>query len=156
MIWQVTKRSQLNWNLGIRFANFIYGVGGESLEKELPPEWLHVIPKSRDMFNDLPLNRGKLLYELWKELPCRITKPDEKRIPLERLRDFVLRSSKDWERYVEFYSDPGIPWTNNRTEQTIGRLKNRAKRVSGYKSVQGLQLGSVVASQFLTKNYEIP
>ena len=79
------------------------------LEKELPPEWLHVIPKIRDLLNDLPLNGGKILYELWKELPGRTTKPDEKRTPLKRFRDLVLRLSKDWERYIEFYSDPGIP-----------------------------------------------
>ena len=122
----------------------------KTLEKELPPEWLHVIPKIQDLISDLPVNGGKVLYELWKELPGRTTKPDEKRTPLEKLRDLVLRLSKDWERYIEFYSDPGIPWTNNRTEQVIGRLKNRAKRVRGYKSSRGLQMGSLVACQFWT------
>jgi len=120
------------------------------LEKELPPEWLYVIPKLQDLINDLPVNGGKVLYELWKEMPGRTTKPDEKRTPLEKLRDLVLRLSKDWESYIEFYSDPGIPWTNNRTEQIIGRVKNRAKRVRGYKSNQGQLLGSLVASQFWT------
>ena len=122
----------------------------KSLEKELPPEWLHIIPKVQELINDLPVNGSKLLYELWKELPGRVSKPEEKRTPLEKLRDLVLRLSGDWERYIEFYSDPGIPWTNNRTEQIIGRLKNRAKRVRGYKSAQGQLMGSLVASQFWT------
>jgi len=122
----------------------------KTLEKELPPEWLHVIPKLQELLNDLPRNGGKVLYELWKEIPGRTTRPEEKRTPLEKLRDLVLRLSKDWERYVEFYSDPGISWTNNRTEQIIGRLKNRAKRVRGYKTGQGLCMGSLVASQFWT------
>lgn len=120
------------------------------LEKELPPEWLHVIPKVQELINDLPVNGSKVLYELWKVIPGRTTRPDEKRTPLEKLRDLVLRLSRDWERYIEFYSDPGIPWTNNRTEQIIGRLKNRAKRVRGYKSSQGQLMGSLVASQFWT------
>ena len=122
----------------------------KTLEKELPPEWLHIIPKVQELINDLPVNGSKVLYELWKELPGRTTKPNEERTPLEKLRDLVLRLSGDWERYIEFYSDPGIPWTNNRTEQIIGRLKNRAKRVRGYKTSKGLFTGSLVASQFWT------
>jgi transposase-like protein len=120
------------------------------LEQELPPEWLYVIPKLQDLIHDLPSNGSKVLYELWKQIPGRTTQPDEKRTPLEKLRDLVLRLSKDWEGYIEFYHDPGIPWTNNRTEQIIGRLKNRAKRVRGYKTTEGLLAGSLVASQSWT------
>ena len=88
-----------------------------------------------------------MLYDVWKQMPGRTTKPDEKRTPLERFRDVVLRLSRDWARYIEFYSDPGIPWTNNQTEQIIGRLKNRAKRVRGYKTSEGQLIASLVASQ---------
>lgn len=122
----------------------------KNLEEELPPEWLYVIPKVQELIHDLPVNGDKVLYELWKEMPGRTTKPNEERTPLEKLRDMVLRLSQDWGRYIEFYSDPGIPWTNNRTEQIIGRLKSRAKRVRGYKSTQGQLMGSLVASQFWT------
>jgi hypothetical protein len=122
----------------------------KALEQELPPEWLHVIPKLQDLIHDLPSQGSKVLHELWKQIPGRTTQPDEKRTPLEKLRDLVLRLSQDWERYIEFYHDPGIPWTNNRTEQIIGRLKNRAKRVRGYKTTEGLLVGSLVASQFWT------
>jgi len=122
----------------------------KQLAEELPPEWLHVISKVQELINDLPVNGGKVLYELWKEMPGRTSKPEEKRTALEKLRDLVLRLSRDWERYIEFYSDPGIPWTNNRTEQIIGRLKSRAKRVRGYKNSQGLQMGSLVACHFWT------
>ena len=120
------------------------------LEQELPPEWRYVIPKLQDLIHDLPSHGSQVLHELWKQIPGRTTLPDEKRTPLEKLRDLVLRLSKDWERYIEFYHDPGIPWTNNRTEQIIGRLKNRAKRVRGYKNTEGLLAGSLVASQFWT------
>lgn len=120
------------------------------LEQELPPEWLYLIPKLQDLIHALPNNGSKVLYELWKQIPGRTTPPDEKRTPLEKLRDLVLRLSREWEGYIEFYHDPGIPWTNNRTEQIIGRLKNRAKRVRGYKTTDGLLAGSWVASQFWT------
>jgi len=120
----------------------------KALKAELPPEWLHLIPKLQELMDELPVNGGKVLYPLWKEIPGRTTRPDEKRTPVEKLRDLVLRLSRDWERYIAFYSDPGIPWTNNRTEQMIARLKNRATRVRGYKSDQGLLRGSLVASQF--------
>lgn len=120
------------------------------LEEELPQEWLHVLLTIQHMVDELPVHGSKVLYELWKEIPGRTTAPDEKRTPLEKLRDLVLRLTRDWEKYIEFYSDPGIPWTNNRTEQIIGRLKSRAKRVRGYKSDQGRLMGSLVASQFWT------
>ena len=120
------------------------------LEQELPPEWSHVIPKLQALIDDLPSQGGKVLYELWKQIPGRTSQSDEKRTPVEKLRDLVLRLSRDWERYMEFYHDPGIPWTNNRTEQIIGRLKSRAKHVRGYKTTDGLLAGSLVASQFWT------
>ena len=117
------------------------------LEAKLPPEWQYVIVIVRQMVAELPKHGGRELYKVWKQLPGRTTKPDEKRTPLEKLRDVVLRLSRDWERYIEFYSDPGIPWTNNQTEQVIGKLKNRAKRVRGYKTSPGQLTGSLIASQ---------
>ena len=122
----------------------------KKVEKEISPERMYVILGVRQLIEELPSNGGKLLHDIWKEMPGRTTKPDEERTPLEKLRDIVLRLSRDWERYIEFYDDPGIPWTNNRTEQIIGRLKNRAKRVRGYKSTEGQLAGSLVASQFWT------
>lgn len=122
----------------------------KKLEKEVPKEWIWVIVVVRQLIDELPKKGGKQLHKVWKQMPGRTSKPDEKRTPLEKLRDLVLRLSRDWERYIEFYSDPGIPWTNNQTEQIIGRLKNRAKRVRGYKTSQGRLIGSLIASQFWT------
>jgi len=119
----------------------------KNLEEEIPPEWLYVILEIRNLIGQLPDNGDKLLYAIWKEMPGRATKPNEERTSLEKLRDIVLRLSQDWHRYIAFYDDPGIPWTNNRTEQIIGRLKSRAKRVRGYKSSDGLLTGSLVACQ---------
>lgn len=120
------------------------------LEKELSQEWIPVLSTIQQMVDELPASGSKVLYDLWKEMPGRTTAPDEQRTPMEKLRDLLLRLSRDWQEYIEFYSDPGIPWTNNRTEQIIGRLKNRAKRVRGYKTIDGLLAGSQVVSQFWT------
>ena len=122
----------------------------KKLEEEIPPEWMYVILEIRQLIDELPSNGDRLLYDLWKAMPGRTTKPDQERTPLEKLRDIVLRLNQDWDSYIAFYDDPGIPWTNNRTEQTIGRLKNRAKRVRGYKSTDGLLTGSLVACQSWT------
>jgi transposase-like protein len=119
----------------------------KELQEDIPPEHQEVIERVRQLIEELPKNGGKELYELWKKLPGRTTRPDEERTPSEKLRDLVLRLSRDWERYIEFYSDPGIPWTNNQTENMVGKIKNRAKRVRGYKSSNGQLIGSLVASQ---------
>jgi len=119
----------------------------KELEPDLPPEYQPVLEQVRKLIADLPKRGGKDLHEIWKQLPGRTTKSNEERTPLEKLRDMVLRLSRAWERYIEFYSDPGIPWTNNPTEQMIGKIKNRAKRVRGYKTSQGLLTGSLIASQ---------
>ncbi|WP_322506583.1 hypothetical protein [Anaerolinea sp.] len=49
---------------------------------------------------------------------------------------------------MAFYADVGIPWSNNCTEQIIGRLKSRAQRARGHKTTAGLLRGSTVACQF--------
>ena len=120
----------------------------KELEQEVPEEWREVIKRTRELVDELPREGGKELYKIWKGMPGRTSKRDDARTPVEKLRDLVLRLSRDWERYIEFYGDPGVPWTNNRTEQMIGRMKSRAKRVRGYKSSAGLLNGSLVTSQF--------
>jgi len=61
----------------------------------------------------------------------------------------LIRISESWERYTTFFHDPGIPWTNNRTEQAIGRMKMRARTVRGYKTEQGMLNGLLLASTSL-------
>jgi hypothetical protein len=122
----------------------------KQLEATVPPEWQYVIEGIRQLIDELPKDGGKMLHQAWKQMPGRTTRPDEERTPLEKLRDLVLRLSRDWQRYIEFYSDAGIPWTNNQTERIIGRLKNRAKRVRGYKTTEGRLMGSLIASQVWT------
>ena len=43
--------------------------------------------------------------------------------PLYRLKQFILRLSQQWAKYRLWLVEPGVPSTNNRTEQAIGRPK---------------------------------
>jgi hypothetical protein len=65
--------------------------------------------------------------------------------PVEQLRDLLIRLSENWSNYCTFYFDPAIPWTNNGTEQVIGRMKMRARTVRGYKTWAGMQTGLMLA-----------
>jgi hypothetical protein len=59
--------------------------------------------------------------------------------PLYRLRQFILRLSEHWARYRLWLVEPGVPSTNNRTEQAIGKLKMRARTVRGFKTFAGVE-----------------
>ena len=119
----------------------------KKLEPEIAPEWQYVLEVVRTQVADLPTQGGQHLYTLWKQMSGRTTRPEEERTALEKLRDLVLRLSRDWPRYIAFSDDSGIPWTNNATERIMGRLKNRAKRVRGYKSSRGRLNGCLIACQ---------
>ncbi|MBN2045912.1 MAG: hypothetical protein JW757_12885 [Anaerolineales bacterium] len=69
---------------------------------------------------------------------------------LDELRSLLIRLSENWERYTTLFHDPGIPWTNNRTEQVIGRMKMRARTVRGYKTTNGMLNGLLVSGVSLT------
>jgi len=40
---------------------------------------------------------------------------------------------------------PDVPWTNNPTEQVIGKMKMRTRTVRGYKNWSGMANGLMVA-----------
>jgi transposase-like protein len=111
------------------------------LEHTLPKEWGWVLEEVRQLLEVLPFEGSKRLYELWKILPGRTSKPDQPRTPLEQLRALLLRLSESWQSYCLFQSEPAVPWTNNATEQAIGRMKMRARTVRGYKSWPGMEAG---------------
>lgn len=118
----------------------------KELQNTVPPEWLWVLAEVQQLIDVLPPDGSKTLYALWKQLPGRRSPPDQSRSALEQLRDLLLRLSQDWSRYSAFQSEPLLPWTNNRTEQAIGRMKMRARTVRGYKSWRGMQSGLLLAA----------
>lgn len=116
------------------------------LQEAVPQEWLWVLEEIQELIESLPPDGSKTLYALWKKLPGRRSQPNQPRSALEQLRDLLLRLSQDWHAYSTFQSEPEIPWTNNATEQVIGRMKMRARTVRGYKSWPGMQSGLLLAA----------
>lgn len=117
----------------------------KELQETIPKEWLWVLEEIRQLIKILPPDGSRTLYTLWKQLPGRHSKRNQARLALEQLRDLLLRLSQDWHRYCTFQSEPEVPWTNNSTEQVIGRMKMRARTVRGYKSWSGMQSGLLLA-----------
>lgn len=118
------------------------------LEGRLPEAWRWVIPRIKVILEELPPNGDRQLLDFYQQLPGQ-RKRDQARTALDELRHLVIRLSENWERYTAFFHDPGIPWTNNRTEQAIGRMKMRAKTTRGYKTKSGMLNGLLVSSTIL-------
>jgi transposase-like protein len=118
------------------------------LGQHLPEEWLWIIERIKLIMEDLPPDGGKQLLDLYTQLPGHLKRGQE-RTALDQLRFLLIRISENWERYTAFFHDPGIPWTNNRTEQAIGRMKMRARTVRGYKTTSGMLNGLLVSSTTL-------
>jgi transposase-like protein len=109
------------------------------LAETVPQEWVRVVEEVAQLIAELPPAGEKRLVALARQLPVRRAgRRDEPWSPLERLRDLVVRLAEDWPRYRVFDGDPGVPWTNNGSEQVIGRMKMRARTVRGYKTWPGM------------------
>jgi transposase-like protein len=117
----------------------------KELQETIPKEWLWVLEKIHQLIDLLPPDGSRTLYALWKQLPGRRSLPSQARSAMEQLRDLLLRLNDHWQNYCTFQSEPEIPWTNNATERSIGKMKMRARTVRGYKSWQGMQAGLMLA-----------
>jgi transposase-like protein len=119
------------------------------LQETVPREWLWVLEEIKSLLDVLPSDASQRLHDLWRQLPGRHSKPNQARLPLERLRDLLLRLCDHWQLYCTFQFESAVPWTNNRTEQAIGRMKMRARTVRGYKSWGGMESGLLLAGSSL-------
>jgi transposase-like protein len=115
------------------------------LAETLPKEWLWVLDKVKTQLAELPPQGSKRSFELWKQIPERGVGQEGSRSPLEQLRNLLIRLSEHWESYRVFDWQQDVPWTNNGTEQVIGRLKMRSRTVQAYKSWQGMSAGLMLA-----------
>ena len=108
----------------------------------IPPEWQDLLDEVGQILADLPRHGDRRLLELWRQIPARRTgRKDEPLSALERLRLLLVRLAEDWDRYRVFEWDKEVPWTNNTTEQVIGRMKMRARTVRGYQNWPGMHNG---------------
>ena len=116
----------------------------KQLRETVPKEYLWVVEEARQLVDELPQDGSRRLFELWKQVPVK-RKGSGSLTPVDRLRFLLVHLSEQWDRYCTFYWQKEIPWTNNRTEQVIGRMKVRSKSVRGYKSEPGLLNGLLLA-----------
>lgn len=110
----------------------------KELHETVPQEWWWVIDEVKQQMDDLAPEGSRRLLELYKRLPARQSAVDQPRTPLEQLRWLLIRLSEHWANYRLFDWQTDVPWTNNGSEQVIGRMKIRSRTVRGYKSKQGM------------------
>ena len=91
----------------------------------------------REVVRDLPADGGDRLLRL---------EPRVRGSP--ELRRLVVDLLGRWPSLVYYQTHPGVPATNNRTEQAIGKSKVRFKTVRGFKSVEGALTG-IALTQWL-------
>jgi transposase-like protein len=115
------------------------------LSGTIPKTYLWVLDEIRDLLEQLPPDGGQRLFELWKQIPERRVGQAGSLTPLAQLRKLLIRLSEDWPKYRVFDYQKEVPWTNNGTEQVIGRMKVRSKTVRGYKTRPGLLAGLLLA-----------
>jgi transposase-like protein len=115
------------------------------LKDSVPKEWLWVLDEIKRLLGELPPEGSRRLFELWKQIPERRTGQAGERSPLELLRNLLIRLSGHWSSYRLFDWQKDVPWTNNGTEQVIGKMKMRSRTVRGYKSRQGMWAALLLA-----------
>lgn len=115
------------------------------LAEMVPKEWLWVLEEVKTLLAELPVEGSRHLFELWKQIPERRTGQEGPRSPLEQLRNLLIRLSEHWNSYRVFDWQKDVPWTNNGTEQVIGRMKMRSRTVRGYKTEPGMLAGLMLA-----------
>jgi transposase-like protein len=108
------------------------------LAATLPKDWGWVLEEVKHLLAELPPEGSRRLFELWKQIPERRVGQAGRRSPLEQLRNLLIRLSERWDSYRVFDWQKGVPWTNNGTEQAIGRMQMRSRTVRGYKSWPGM------------------
>ncbi|MFH1243754.1 MAG: transposase [Pseudomonadota bacterium] len=117
----------------------------KELENTLSKEWLWVVEEIKELLEALPPDGDKRLYALWKQDKVSKGRRNDQQTPDYQLHDLLIRLSENWSSFCAVYTDPAIPWTNNGTEQVIGRMKMRARTVRGYKTWPGMQTGLMLA-----------
>jgi len=125
------------------------GLALHELKQTLPQEWLWVLDEIKRLLAELPLEGSRRLFELWKQVPEKRTGQAGDRSPLEKLRYILIRMSEHWASYRVFDWQKDVPWTNNGTEQAIGRMKMRSRTVRGYKSWDGMEAALLLAGSWL-------
>lgn len=117
-----------------------------ALKQTIPAEWVWVIEETKILIEELPIQGDRRLLELWRQIPeTRQGRNGSDYSPLDQLRFLLVRLAQNWARYRVFDWQPDVPWTNNPTEQVIGKMKMRSRTVRGYKNWPGMKSGLMTA-----------
>lgn len=93
-----------------------------------------MVDESKRLIEEMTIVGDQQLIDLCKQGAVPRQAPDQPLTSVDRLRYLLIRFSENWHRYRVFDWQPEVPWTNNLTEQAIGRMKMRSRTVRGYKS----------------------
>jgi transposase-like protein len=122
------------------------GLALHELKEKLPPGWLWMALEVGQLIHELPRKGDKRLMALYRQLPPSQMHPEgSEYTPCEQLRSIIIRLAENWARFRVFDWQKDVPWTNNLTEQVIGKMKMRARTVRGYKTWPGMASGLMVA-----------
>jgi len=116
------------------------------LKERVPAEWVGIVEETKALVKELPVQGDRRLLELWRRIPeTRQGRNGSELSPLDQLRFLLVRLAENWRRYRVFDWQAEVPWTNNPTEQVIGKMKMRARTVRGYKTWSGMVSGLLLA-----------
>lgn len=109
-------------------------------------DWHWVLDETKALLAELPPEGSRRLFELWKQIPERHESQMKSRSALTQLRELLIRLSEYWPSYRVLDWQKDVPWSNNATEQAIGRPKMRSWTVRGYESWQGMWTACMLSS----------
>jgi len=143
---QVAQALQLEHQICQFHVRRWVGLAVHELKESLPSEWIGVADEVRQILRDLPIEGDKRLVELSRQFPpSQWGRPGNEYAPVDRLRSMIVRLANNWAHFRVFDWQPDVPWTNNPTEQVIGKMKMRSRIVRGYKNWSGMASGLMVA-----------
>ncbi|HMD89611.1 MAG TPA: hypothetical protein VKF38_10650 [Anaerolineaceae bacterium] len=119
------------------------GLAIHELKESLPPEWIGIAEEVRQILRDLPIEGDKRLVELCHQFPAGPwRRAGAELTTVDKLRSLIVRLAQNWAQYRVIDWQPDVPWTNNPTEQVVGKMKMRARTVRGYKTWPGMASGN--------------
>ena len=148
---QVAEALQLEQQICQFHVRRWVGLAVHDLKESLPTEWIRVAEEARQILRDLPIEGDKRLVAISRQFPPgQWGRAGEEWSPVDKLRALIVRLAENWAKFRVFDWQAGVPWTNNPTEQVIGKMKMRARTVRGYKTWPGMASGLMVAGVGLT------
>lgn len=106
-----------------------------ALKSRVSRAWWPIVDEAMTIVRSRSPDGGRRLAELWRRMALRLRRSG-KRAPPERLRLLLARLSDHWHTWMP---EDGVPSTNNRTEQSIGRVKFRLRSTRGLKTWAGVE-----------------